>query len=98
VTPVAQRTTFAKLQRERARKARKHEKLARRQNNETPETAGSAESTSDDEPVVRVRDRRGPIGPDELLRLTQQLTAAYESGELSEEEFEEQKKELMSRL
>ena len=93
---MAQRTTFAKLQRERARKARKHEKLAKRQSG--PDAPAGDVEAVEDTPVSRVSERRGPIGPNELLRLTQQLTAAYESGELSEEEFEAQKKELMARL
>ncbi len=92
---MAQRTTFAKLQRERARKARKHEKLAKRQgSDDTP--APEVDDTPSDVPLAT--ERGGPIGPDELLSLVQQLTAAHGAGELTDDEFEEQKLALMDRL
>lgn len=94
---MAQRTTFAKLQRERAKKMKAEEKRARRQGTPVPGAAyEQAPPTSG--PRVPVVDGDGPLAPDQLLKLVEQLTAAYEAGLIDDEEFESKKKTLMSRV
>lgn len=89
-----QRTTFAKLQRERARKAKAEEKRMRREGR-TPNVVKAP-------PTTPLRDSAtesdAPLGPDELLVQVQLITDAYEAGQITEDEFEEKKKALMARL
>jgi len=97
VIPVAQRTTFAKLQRERARKAKAEEKRAKREGRDpvpTTTTVNRAPTTSVG--VPRIPD--GQIHPDQLLRLVEQLSAAHAAGMIDDDEFEDMKLELMTRV
>lgn len=91
----ANRTTFEKLQRDRAKKAKaaakREKRLARSQG-----TDGLEEIA---EPVeVTVGDTSEPLSAEELLKLVEKVHADYDSGTLTFEEFEEKKLELMERL
>jgi len=92
-----QRTTFAKLQRERARKAKANAKRMKREGRSTPEDPRPPRTT----PVPSldtVEQGTGPLSPDELLSQVQLISDAFERGELSDDEFEEKKKALMARM
>ncbi|MDQ3980882.1 MAG: hypothetical protein M3314_15260 [Actinomycetota bacterium] len=87
-----QRTTFNKLQRERAKKAKAAAKRERRQDRDsgaTPETAAADTLTlAPDEQLSAPR----------LLELIESIHKQFEAGTLSYEEFEEKKTELLARL
>ncbi len=87
-----QRTTFNKLQRERAKKAKAAAKRERRQDRVSgvsPETAGADTLTlAPDEELSAPR----------LLELIESIHKQFEAGTLSYEEFEEKKTELLARL
>ena len=93
----ANRTTFEKLQRDRAKKAKaaakREKRLARSQSSskdgEAPESAEiSSEETDSTEPLTA----------EQLLALVEKVHADYDSGDLTFDEFEEKKLELMERL
>lgn len=92
-----QRTTFAKLQRERARKAKADAKRMKREGRPTPE-APRAPRTTPMPSMDSIHDSSAPLSPDELLAQVQLISDAFERGDLSDEEFEEKKKALMTRL
>ena len=74
---MAQRTTFAKLQRERARKAKAEEKRAKREGRDpVPTTTSVNRAPTTSVAVPRIPD--GQIHPDQLLRLVEQLSALQE--------------------
>ena len=87
-----QRTTFSKLQRERAKKAKAAAKRERRQDrlSVVPSESGEADTLT--------------LAPDEelsaarLLELIESIHKQFEAGTLSYEEFEEKKVELLGRL
>jgi hypothetical protein len=91
----ANRTTFEKLQRDRAKKAKaaakREKRLARSQGLEEPE----AETELVDVTPV---DTSEPLSAEELMKLVEKVHADYDSGSLTFEEFEEKKLELMERL
>ncbi len=96
---MAQRTTFAKLQRERAKKQKAEEKRARRQGVEGPAAAPVDRGPSTTS--VRVPDVEGdgsPLAPDELLDLVEELTAAHEAGLITDEELARKRGTLMARI
>lgn len=82
-----QRTTFEKLQRERAKKAKAAAKRERRQSRETEETV---------EPTVTPGDREYTAA--ELLDLIEALHKRFEAKQISYDDFEEQKADLFGRL
>ena len=82
----ARRTTFDKLQRERARKAKAAAKRERRQ-----DRAAGDES----EPTIA---GDGETSQAELIERIQILHVAYEAKEMEFEEFEEEKAGLLARL
>jgi predicted DNA-binding helix-hairpin-helix protein len=84
----AQRTTFSKLQRDRAKKAKAALKRERRQ-----ERAASAGS----EPELDVGSE-GELSAAELLQLVESIHRSYEAKQISYEEYEEKKADLLSRL
>jgi len=84
----AQRTTFSKLQRDRAKKAKAALKRERRQ-----ERAASAGS----EPALDVAGE-GELSAAELLQLVESIHRSYEAKQISYEEYEEKKADLLSRL
>jgi len=82
-------TTFAKQERDRAKKAKAALKRERREGRET--------ASSPEAPVPHTSGE-GDIAPDELLRLVKELHDAYADDRLTLEEFEERKQELMARI
>jgi hypothetical protein len=86
----AQRTSFAKLQRDRAKKAKAAMKRERRQ------SGGSSEhETPATTPVV---DEGGELSAPVLLELIEQIHNQFAAKEISFEEFEEKKADLLARL
>ena len=86
----ARGTTFAKQDRERAKKAKAALKQERRAAREA-EQAEQAEAT----PEIP---EEGEIPPDALLRLVQELHDSFAEGRMSFEDFEQAKTELMARI
>jgi hypothetical protein len=89
-----QRTTFGKLQRERAKRAKAAAKRERRQNRgaetELDDDAGAgaeADLTEGEE-----------LSAPELLARIEELHARFDAGRIPFEDFEEQKTELFERL
>ena len=84
----AQRTSFDKLQRDRAKKAKQAAKREMRLN-------------KDDEPVVEAPvlvPEGGELSAGELLQLIEQIHRQFENKQIDFEEFEEKKADLMARL
>ena len=88
----AQRTSFEKLQRDRAKKAKAASKRERRQDRSD---ATSDEPTS---PEILLADDGKDLTPTELLALVEELHRQFKDEEIEFEEFEERKVELMARL
>jgi hypothetical protein len=89
-----QRTSFEKLQRERAKKAKAAAKRARREER-------AAEAASDDDALVQgaeTGDSEAPLSAAELLRLVEVTHGQFEAGLIGFEEYEEKKAELLARL
>ena len=88
-----QRTTFSKLQRERAKKAKAAAKRERRQDRSGPdaplEDAGALTDLADDEVE---------LSAPRLLELIESIHKQYDAKIISYEEFEEKKTELLARL
>ena len=84
-----QRTTFGKLQRDRAKKAKAAAKRERR------EAAATSESDAD-----ATSQTVQPAGPstEELLAEIEQLHQQFDDARISYEEFEERKAGLLARL
>jgi len=101
-----QRTTFAKLQRERAKAAKKAEKQAARQGGaiapkveevveEVPDTEIDLESMST---VERLFAGKGRLSAPELMAMTEKIQRMHQRGELDDEELEDAKLELLERI
>jgi hypothetical protein len=88
----AQRTSFEKLQRDRAKKAKAASKRERRQDRSD---ATSDEPTS---PEILLADDGKDLTATELLALVEELHRQFKDEEIEFEEFEERKVELMARL
>ena len=91
-----QRTSFSKLQRDRAKKAKAAAKRERRQ-----ERAAEAKIAPDDalEPSgSESESEEGPISAAELLHEIEVTHQRFEAKLMSYEEFEEKKAELLARL
>jgi hypothetical protein len=86
----AQRTSFAKLQRDRAKKAKAAQKRERRQ-------SGGASGPGGDEPTPVVDDG-GELSAPVLLQLIEEIHRQFEAKEIGFEEFEEKKLDLLARL
>ena len=87
----AQRTTFDKLQRDRAKKAKQAAKRERRQEK-------AAESAVDTEPDISLPEGEGALTAAELMQQVEAITRRLEAGTISLEDFEDAKAELMERL
>lgn len=91
----ANRTTFEKLQRDRAKKAKaaakREKRLARSQGLDDKDEA------AEDSEIV-IADSTEPLSAEELLKLVEKVHADYDAGDLTFDEFEEKKLELMERL
>ena len=96
------RTTFEKLQRDRAKKAKADAKRAKRMG-KTPE---SGPLVYEDEEVAVVDDNAAQldgnldleISAADLLRLVEELQAKFDNDEIDFDEYEERKIELLARL
>ncbi len=94
----ANRTTFEKLQRDRAKKAKAEAKRQRRMGlTDAPHRAPETTTTEVDS-SWEVGDDEKPLSAQELLTLVEQLHAQFEAKAISFEEFEERKTELMARI
>lgn len=85
----AQRTSFEKLQRDRNKKAKAALKRERRQGTDGPEVTRSAP------PVV---DQGGELSATALLELIESIHKQYAAKQITAEEFEEKKADLLARL
>jgi len=85
----ARGTTFAKQERDRAKKAKAALKRERRE---------ARDSDAPDEAPVPTTAGEGDVSPEELLRLVKELHDAYADERISLEDFEERKQELMARI
>ena len=86
-----QRTTFEKLQRDRAKKAKALAKREKRQERASSQAEG-AELTTTVEPG------EGELSAAELLAEVERTHQLFEAGSMGLEEFEEKKAELFARL
>jgi hypothetical protein len=90
----ANRTTFEKLQRDRAKKAKAAAKRERR-------ISGAAEPEDPSTPVSdewTVADSEEPLSAAQLLEAVEQLHQQFESKAISFDEFEERKTDLLARI
>ena len=86
-----QRTTFSKLQRDRAKKAKAALKREKRQERGTA-------TTEDEAPDLDIASGEGELSPSELLKLVESIHKSFEAKTISYEEYEEKKADLLSRL
>ncbi len=91
-----QRSSFAKLQRDKAKKERAANKRADRRDRKDLSEDEETETTSSD--VLERVMGDGEPSPDELLKLVEDLHNRREAGTISEDDFEEAKIELFARL
>ncbi len=92
----AQRTSFAKLQRDRAKKAKAAAKREERQ-----DRAGGVEQEGlegPDSPEIDLGDPTEELSAPELLELIERIHHQFDSKQISYDEFEEKKAELLARL
>jgi len=88
----ASRTTFEKLQRDRAKQAKAAAKREKRQQRAAEAAEGHEETPVD------VTTYGEELSATELLQLVEKLHKQFEDEVISFEDFEEQKAELMARL
>ena len=88
---MAQRTSFDKLQRDRAKKAKQALKRDRRQGVEEPRS-----SVADEGPAFV--DEGGELSADALLKLIETIHNDLDAQRITFEEFEEKKADLLARL
>lgn len=89
-----QRTSFTKLQRDRAKKA----KAAAKREKRLERSAEAREGASADDVEVTGDPGEGPISAAELLHEIEVTHQRFEAKLMTYEEFEEKKAELLSRL
>lgn len=87
----AQRTSFEKLQRDRAKKAKQAAKREKRFDKSSGEDDDVLEPLAPAEPGTE-------ISAGELLKRVEDLHRLFEDKKISFEDFEEQKAELMARI
>ncbi len=88
----AQRTSFAKLQRDRAKKANAAAKRERRQ---------SKQEETDDEVTATPTapaDSGGELSAGELLEQIEQVHRQFQAKQIDQEQYDEKKAELLARL
>ncbi len=101
-----QRSSFAKLQRDRAKAAKKAAKLASRHGKEDnpygPLSSGEASEPDpiegQSETVAAMFEGKGELSAPELLAMIEEIHKKREKGEITEEEFEDAKVEIFARL
>jgi hypothetical protein len=84
----AQRTSFAKLQRDRAKKAKAAQKREKRQ-------SGGMDGDTE---IPTIVDDGGELSAPVLLQLIEEIHRQFDAKEITFEEFEEKKIDLLSRL
>lgn len=89
----AQRTSFDKLQRDRAKKAKAAAKRDRRQNGVTPD-----EEDAETFAPLSETDPQEELSAPELLARIEQIHQQLDAGTISFEDFETEKAELLSRV
>lgn len=85
-----QRTSFEKLQRDRAKKAKAAAKRERRLERTEP--------SGDSDVVIDLGPEGEPLSAAELLTQIERIHQQFDAGDLSFEDFEEMKADLLSRL
>lgn len=93
-----QRSSFAKLQRDKAKKERAANKRATRRDRKTSDNDSEVAVLEEDTDAVSLVSGEGEPSPQELLKLVEDLHAKLAAGQISDEEFEEAKVELFARL
>ncbi len=105
-----QRSSFAKLQRDRAKAAKKAAKLAVRQGKADSMYGPAPSSLTDEAEVEEVEEEdgssvvaqllngKGELSAPELLQMIEVVHAKLEAGDISHEEFEDAKVEIFARL
>lgn len=102
-----QRTTFAKLQRERAKAAKKAEKQAARVSGgarpdpveEVPEEVVPSEVDLENLTTVeRLFVGKGRLSAPELMAMTEKIQRMHQRGEIDDDELEDAKLELLERI
>jgi hypothetical protein len=88
----AHRSTFGKLERDRAKKAKAAIKRERRQSRATEE------GTAEDESRAAVKVADDALSPGDLLRMVESLHREFEAKLISFEDYEERKADILSRL
>ncbi|MCU0310486.1 MAG: hypothetical protein MUE36_06050 [Acidimicrobiales bacterium] len=91
----AQRTSFEKLQRDRAKKAKAASKREKRQGRGEAEDGTPIEAP---DTAALLADDGHELTAGELLALVEELHRQYEAKEIEFDEFEERKIELLERL
>ncbi len=93
------RTTFEKLQRDRAKKAKAEAKRAKRMGKTLPGETPQFEAEPATESDVPFEEQLGEeISASDLLRLVEQLQQQFDNDEIDFDEYEERKFELLARL
>jgi hypothetical protein len=87
----AQRTSFEKLQRDRAKKAKQAAKREKRLD-KTPEEG------AEDEELMAPSEPGTELSAAELLARVEEIHRLFEAKKISFEDFEEQKADLMARI
>jgi hypothetical protein len=87
----AQRTSFEKLQRDRAKKAKAAAKREKRLEKNTEPEADELEPMAPAEPGTE-------LSAAELLQRVEEIHRLFEAKKISFEDFEEQKADLMARI
>ena len=87
----AQRTSFEKLQRDRAKKAKAAAKREKRLDKGTETEEGEEETMAPSEPGTE-------LSAAELLARVEEIHRLFEAKKISFEDFEEQKADLMARI
>jgi hypothetical protein len=98
-----QRSSFAKLQRDRSKAAKRAEKLAAKQGTAGPAATGFYDtdvSVDDDTPTTAssLFEGKGELTAPELLQMIEDVHKMREAGTLTQDEFEEAKVEIFARL
>ncbi|MGI9607195.1 MAG: hypothetical protein ACR2P0_13750 [Acidimicrobiales bacterium] len=101
-----QRTTFAKLQRERAKAAKKAEKQAARISGGAPAPEPEPEEVVEElevdlesmSTVERLFAGKGRLSAPELMAMTEKIQRMHQRGELDDDELEDAKLELLERI
>ncbi|MEO7836085.1 MAG: hypothetical protein ABIS21_00410, partial [Acidimicrobiales bacterium] len=92
----AQRTSFDKLQRDRAKKAKAAAKRDKRLNGPAEGAADTDVELDGGEPVVS--NYAPNLTPEEILQRIEDIHQRFDAGTMSYDEFEEHKSELLGRL